>query len=132
MCMLMLSCVQLSVTPQTPQTVAQQASLSMEFSKQECWSGCHFLLQGIFLTQRLNPYLPSRLHYRQFLFFFFSFNHCTTWETMLKQMVGIVKLIYLLMYKSDMHKVQKYTVYCGIKLHMRVIRKIMSKNSWQD
>ena len=36
-------------------------------------------------------------------FFFFFFNHCTTWERMLKQMVGIVKLIYLLMYKSDMH-----------------------------
>ena len=35
----------------TPWTVAHQAPLSMGFLKQECWSGCHFLLQGIFLTQ---------------------------------------------------------------------------------
>ena len=26
----------------------------MESSRQECWSGCHFLLQGIFLTQGSN------------------------------------------------------------------------------
>ena len=26
----------------------------MEFSRQEYWSGSHFLLQGIFLTQGLN------------------------------------------------------------------------------
>ena len=38
--------------------VACQASLSMEFSKQEYWSGLPFLLQGIFLTQGLNLGLP--------------------------------------------------------------------------
>ena len=27
------------------------------FSQQECWSGFHFLLQGIFPTQGLNPHL---------------------------------------------------------------------------
>ena len=27
----------------------------MGFSRQEYWNGCHFLLQGIFLTQGLNP-----------------------------------------------------------------------------
>ena len=36
-------------------SVAHQAPLSMEFSREEYWSakntGCHFLLQGIFLTQ---------------------------------------------------------------------------------
>ena len=32
-------------------------TLSMECSRQECWSGCHFLLQGIFATQGLNPQL---------------------------------------------------------------------------
>ena len=31
--------------------------LSMEFSSQEYWIGCHFLHQGIFLTQGLNPCL---------------------------------------------------------------------------
>ena len=33
--------------------------------------GCHFLLQGIFLTQGLDSYL---LHYRLVL------HHCATWE----------------------------------------------------
>ena len=39
----------------TPWTVARQAPLSMEFSRQEIleW-GCHFLLQGIFPTQGSN------------------------------------------------------------------------------
>ena len=32
----------------TPWTVACRAPLSMEFSRQEYWSVCHFLLQGIF------------------------------------------------------------------------------------
>ena len=31
----------------------------MGFSKQEYWSGCHFLLQGIFLTQGLNLLSPA-------------------------------------------------------------------------
>ena len=35
----------------TPWTVVSQAPLSMEFPRLEYWSGCHFLLQGIFLTQ---------------------------------------------------------------------------------
>ena len=38
----------------TPWTVAHQAPLPMGFPRQEYWSDCHFLLQGIFLTQRLN------------------------------------------------------------------------------
>ena len=36
-------------------TVARQAPLSMGFSRQEHWSGCHVLLQGIFPTQGWNP-----------------------------------------------------------------------------
>ena len=31
----------------TPWTVTYQAPLSMEFSREEYWSGCHSLLQGI-------------------------------------------------------------------------------------
>ena len=46
-------------------TIAFQAPLSMEFSRQEYWSGCHILLQGIFLTQGWNPGLP---HCRQILY----------------------------------------------------------------
>ena len=43
----LLSCVRLFATPWT---VAYQAPPSMEFSRQEYWMGCHFLLQGILLA----------------------------------------------------------------------------------
>ena len=49
-----LSCVRLFVTPWS---IAYQAPPSMEFSRQEYWSGLHFLLQRIFPTQGLNPSL---------------------------------------------------------------------------
>ena len=49
----------------TPWTVAYQAPLSMQFSRQEYWVGCHLLLQEIFLTQGWNPGLP---HCRQMLY----------------------------------------------------------------
>ena len=58
----MLSCVQLYANLWT---IAHQAPLSTEFSRQEYWSGCHCLLQGIFPTQRSNPGL---LHCRQILY----------------------------------------------------------------
>ena len=46
-------------------TVAHQALLSMKFSRQEYRVGCHSFLQGIFLTQELNPGL---MHGRQILY----------------------------------------------------------------
>ena len=49
-----LSYVQLFATPWT---VARRVPLSMRFPRQEYQSGCHFLLQGIFLAQGLNPSL---------------------------------------------------------------------------
>ena len=60
-----LQSVQLFVTPWT---VARQAPLSMEFSRQEYWSGDHALIQGIFLTQGLNPCLLRLPHCRQILY----------------------------------------------------------------
>ena len=47
----LLSCVRLFATPWT---VACEAPLSMGFPRHESWSGRHFLLQGVFLTQGLN------------------------------------------------------------------------------
>ena len=41
----------------TPWTVAHEAPLFTGFSRQEYGVGCHFLLQAIFLTQRLNSCL---------------------------------------------------------------------------
>ena len=46
--------VQLSVTLWT---VGHQAPLTMGLSKQNTGVGCHALLQGVFLTQGLNPHL---------------------------------------------------------------------------
>ena len=43
-------------------TEALQDLLSMRFSRQEYWSELHALLQGIFLTQGLNPCLRGLLH----------------------------------------------------------------------
>ena len=40
--------------------VAHQAPLSMEFSRQEYWSGLSFPFPGIFPTQGLDPRLASR------------------------------------------------------------------------
>ena len=51
-CGFLLSPVRLFVTPGT---VAHQVSLSMNFPGKNIGVGCHFLLQGIFLIQGLNP-----------------------------------------------------------------------------
>ena len=49
----------------TPWFLACQAPLSMEFSRQEYWSGYYSLLQAIFMTHRSKPGL---LHCRQMLY----------------------------------------------------------------
>ena len=62
MCAQLLSHVWLPVDCRiSPWTVAHQAHLSMEFSKQEYWRRLHFLLQGILLTQGSNPCLLGLL-----------------------------------------------------------------------
>ena len=48
----------------TPWTAAHQAPLSVGFSRQEHWSGCHALLQGIFLTQGSNLHLLCLWHWQ--------------------------------------------------------------------
>jgi len=45
-------------------TVACQAPLSMGFFRQEYWSGCHALLQGIFPTQGQILHLLHLLHWQ--------------------------------------------------------------------
>ena len=61
----------------TPWTVACQAPLSMGFSREEYWSGCHFLLQG-------SSWPGDRTH-----FSFISFTgrqvlyHYTTWGVLI-------------------------------------------------
>ena len=51
----------------TPWNEAHQAPLSIGLSRQEYWSGvmgCHFLLQGVFLTQGWNLHLLCLLHWQ--------------------------------------------------------------------
>ena len=61
-------------------TVAHQAPLSMGFPRQEYGVGSHFLLQGIFPTQELNPCL---LHCRQILY------RWAIWETPMSSVINI-------------------------------------------
>ena len=56
-----LYCVQLFVTPWT---VACQAPLSTEFSRQEYWSGVPFPIPGIVPIQRSNSHLLFLLHWQ--------------------------------------------------------------------
>ena len=56
--------VVLSKSFATPQTVASQAPLSWDSPGKNTGVGCHFLLQGIFQTQGLNPGLLSLLHWQ--------------------------------------------------------------------
>ena len=55
--MLLFSCLVMSDSFVTPWTVACQAPLSKGFPSKHTGVGCHFPLQGIFLTQGLNPCL---------------------------------------------------------------------------
>ena len=51
----LLSCV----LPFVTWTLAHQAPLSMEFSRQEYCSGCHFLLQGDLPDPKIKPMSPA-------------------------------------------------------------------------
>ena len=53
----LFSCSVMSDSFATPRTVACQVPLSMGFPGKNTGVGCHFLLQGIFQTQALNPHL---------------------------------------------------------------------------
>ena len=64
LCYAVLSCFNCVRLFATPWTVACQAPLSMGFSRQEYWSGCHALLQGIFLTQGSDPHLLYLLRWQ--------------------------------------------------------------------
>ena len=55
--LLFFSCLVMSDSFATLWIVAHQTPLSMGFPRQDTGVGCHFLLQGIFLTQGSNPCL---------------------------------------------------------------------------
>ena len=78
LCACTLSLSLLSNSSWPPWTVIRQDPLSVEFFRQEYWSGLHFLFQGIFLTQGSNPYLRHLLHWPSGFF-----NTSATWEAVL-------------------------------------------------
>ena len=51
-------------TLSNPRDYSLPGSSVMGFSRQEYWSGCHALLQGIFATQGLNLRLSGLLHWQ--------------------------------------------------------------------
>ena len=61
----MAVCALICIPFVTPWTVAYQASLSTGFSRQEYWSGLHFLLQGTLLNQGSNLQLLHLLHWQE-------------------------------------------------------------------
>ena len=74
----MCSVIQLCPTLCNPVTVAHQAPLSMGLPRQDTIVGCHFLLQGIFLTQGLNcigtqmkPFLSYSKYFILFYHYFY-------------------------------------------------------------
>ena len=97
-CSCVLSCsspVWLSVTLWT---VACLAPLSMGFSRQEYWGGCHALLQGIFPTQGSKPHLLWFLHCRQILYCWASAEAHAMVQLWLNRMVYIKCMEWLLIY----------------------------------
>ena len=46
-----------------PRTIVHKGLCPWNFSGRNTGAGCHFLLQGIFPTQRLNPHLLGLLHW---------------------------------------------------------------------
>ena len=54
-----VSCSVVSITFVNPSTIAYHDPLSMEFSKQEYWSGLPLPSQGIFPTQVIKPGSPA-------------------------------------------------------------------------
>ena len=66
-----LCCIRLFATPWT---VALQAPCPWNFPGKNTGVGCHFLLQGFFPMQGLDPHLRL-LHWQ-------IFYHCATWEAL--------------------------------------------------
>ena len=63
-CVCVGSVAQLCLTLCGPMNCSPPGSSVLEFFRQEYCVGCHFLLQGIFLTQRLNPCLLCLFHWQ--------------------------------------------------------------------
>ena len=104
----MLSRVPLFVTPWT---VAHQALLSRGFSRQEYWSGLHFLLQGTFLIKGWNLILFHLLHSQM------DFCHCATWEAQSRGKV-VVKCVFIVVVVTQLYIQDKATSKCILYIYI--------------
>ena len=77
----------------------------MEFPAKNTGVGCHFLLQGIFLIQGLNPSLLCLPHHRWFLY------HWATWESILFRTESFISCICLLSNLSSSRQCE-FTQWC--------------------
>ena len=68
-------CSVVSYSLRPPGTVARQILCPWNFPGKNTGVGCHFLLQGIFLTQGSNLHLLSLLNWQ-------ILQHCTHWEAL--------------------------------------------------
>ena len=62
--MCVCSVIQSCLTLCDPWTVACQSPLSMDFPDKNTGVSCHFLLQGLFTIQELNPHFLCLLHWQ--------------------------------------------------------------------
>ena len=79
--LLWASCVWFFVTPRT---VARQAPLSMEFSRQEYWSGLRFPSPGDLPNPGTECGFPTLLHWQVILY------HWTTWEALILWIASVI------------------------------------------
>ena len=71
---ILLPCAQSGPTLRDPVIVAHEAPLSMEFSRQEYWSGLPVPIPGDHPYPEIEPALLCLLHWQA------DFHHCATWE----------------------------------------------------
>ena len=93
--------------------------------------GCYFLLQGVFLTEGLNPHL---LHWEVVLFVrLFCFYHWVTHEVTIVSHVGhIMGYIFIYLYTSlSWHNsLSFFLFFCLFFMHAAYISSVMSNPLW--
>ena len=98
----------------TPWTVAHQTPVHGIFPGKNTGVGCHFLLQGIFLTQ--GPYLHL-LHYRWILYWLSHQGNPTskTWKSCIKAILTIAFRNYVINLFCNKKQEEKHFIPCPVK-----------------
>ena len=108
----------LSRVQRTLRTIARQVPLSMGFLGKNTGVGFHFFLQGIFLTQGVNPYHLDVLHQQEIS------SHSVTWESSrkykrFKNIKGLKRSVVAMGFKGgtmnilSLENFQDHEIICG-------------------